>query len=138
MKKDIESQVEHYSNLPYQIVIEKWADGDGPYYVARVLELQGCMIHGDTAEEALHEIEDVKRDWIKTNLEIGNKMPEPLRTRKYSGKIILRMPPSLHETLVKIAELDGVSFNQYMVSALSRHAGRDEIKIKGHRASYKK
>jgi len=138
MKKDIESQVDLYANLPYQIAIEKWDDGDGPYYVAHVLELQGCMIHGDTPEDALHEIEDVKRDWIKTNLELGNKMPEPLRTRKYSGKIILRMPPSLHETLVKIAELDGVSFNQYMVSALSRHAGRDEIKLKEHRASYKK
>lgn len=138
MKKDIQSQVNYYAELPYQIAIEKWDDGDGPYYVARVLELQGCMIHGDTPEEALHEIEEVKRDWIKTNLMLGNKMPKPLRTRKYSGKVILRMPPSLHEVLVKIAELDGVSFNKYMVSALSRHAGRDEIKIRERRDSYKK
>jgi len=138
MKKDIESQLDFYADLPYQISIEKWDDGDGPYYVARIVELQGCMIHGDTPEDALREIQGVKRDWIKTNLALGNKMPEPLRTRKYSGKVILRMPPSLHENLVKIAEIDGISFNQYMVSALSRHAGRDEIKIRERRTSYKK
>jgi len=138
VKKNIETQVDYYAKLPYQINIEKWDDGDGPYFLARVLELQGCMIHGDTAEEALREIEDVKRDWIKTNLELGNKMPEPLGTRKYSGKVILRMPPSLHEKLVQTAELEGVSFNQYMVFALSLSAGRDEVLIKERKAAHKK
>jgi len=138
VKKNIETQVDYYAKLPYQINIEKWDDGDGPYFLARVLELQGCMIHGDTAEEALREIEGVKRDWIKTNLELGNKMPEPLVARKYSGKVILRMPPSLHEKLVQAAELQGVSFNQYMVFALSLSAGRDEVLIKERKASYKK
>ena len=132
MKTNIEKQIEHYANLPYHIIIEKWDDGDGPYYLARVLELQGCMIHGDTPAEALNEIEDVKRDWINTNLELGNKMPEPLMSRRYSGKVILRMPPSLHQALVNVAELEGVSFNQYMVSALSRYVGRDEIKTRKH------
>lgn len=125
--KDIESQVKYYDNLPYHIIIEKWDDGSGPYYVARVLELQGCMIHGDTPEEALHDIKDVKHDWIKTNLELGNKMPEPLKSRKYSGKVNLRLPSSLHESLVEIAELEGISFNQYMVSVLSKAVGRDEV-----------
>lgn len=125
--KNIESQVKYYVNLPYHIIIETWDDGSGPYYVARVLELKGCMIHGDTPEEALHDINDVKRDWIKTNLELGNKMPEPLKSRKYSGKVNLRLPSSLHESLVEIAELEGISFNQYMVSVLSKAAGRDEV-----------
>jgi predicted HicB family RNase H-like nuclease len=29
------------------------------------------------------------------------------------------MPPTLHETLTKLAEFEGVSFNQYMVSSLA-------------------
>jgi len=138
MKKNIESLIEYYAKLPYQIVIEPWDDGNGPYYLARVLELQGCMIHGDTPEEALREIEGVKRDWIKTNIEIGNKMPQPLRARNFSGNIVVRMPPSLHETLATVAELECVSLNQYMVSALSRSAGRDEVLIKERKATYKK
>ena len=136
--KDLKKQVEYYAKLPYQIVIEPWDDGDGPYYLARVLELQGCMIHGDTPEEALRELEDVKREWIKTNIEIGNKMPQPLRTRNFSGNIVVRMTPSLHETLATVAQLQGVSLNQYMVYALSKSAGRDEVLIKERKAPYRK
>jgi predicted RNase H-like HicB family nuclease len=124
--EDIESKVKYYANLPYHIIIETWDDGSGPYYVARVLELQGCMIHGDTPEEALHDIKEVKCNWIKTNLELGNKMPEPLKSREYSGKVNLRLPSSLHKSLVEIAELEGISFNQYMVSVLSKAAGHNQ------------
>ena len=136
--KDLKKQVEYYAKLPNQIVIEPWDDGDGPYYLARVLELQGCMIHGDTPEEALRELEDVKREWIKTNIEIGNKMPQPLRTRNFSGNIVVLMTPSLHETLATVAQLEGVSLNQYMVYALSKSAGRDEVLIKERKAPYRK
>jgi predicted HicB family RNase H-like nuclease len=81
-----------------------------------------------TPEEALCAIKAVKHDWIKTNLELGNKIPEPLKFGKYSGKVNLRLPSSLHESLIKIAELEGVSFNQYMVSVLSKATGCDEVK----------
>jgi antitoxin HicB len=123
---DLEHQVELYANLPYTITITREDDGHGVYYTARVIELPGLIMTGDSPEEALNELESVKKEWMTTYLKLGNKMPMPLRNRKYSGKIILRMPPSLHETLVTIAELEGVSFNQYMVSTLSKYAGRDE------------
>jgi antitoxin HicB len=138
MKKDIKEQVKYYCSLPYQVVIEKWDDGRGPYYVSRVLELPGCMMTGETPEEALKELEDVKPEWIETNLELGNKMPEPLSTHKYSGSIVLRLPSSLHETLAKFSQLEGVSLNQYMVSALSRAVGRDEVLVKERKNPYKK
>ena len=136
--KDLQKRVEYYANLPYTTTVVQRDDGHGTYYLARVIELPGLMMTGDTAEEALREIEDVKRDWIRTNLELGNKMPEPLGTRKYSGKVVLRMPPSLHETLTAVAEIEGVSLNQYMVSTLSMSAGRDEVLIKERKAPYKK
>jgi predicted HicB family RNase H-like nuclease len=37
------------------------------------------------------------------------------------------MPPTLHEVLAKLAENEGVSFNQYMISSLARCAGQDEV-----------
>lgn len=121
--QDIESQVEYYANQPYTTVIEKWDDGYGLYYVARVLELDGCMIHGDTPTEAMEEIQYVIRDWLRTNLELGHRIPAPSRLQHYSGKVVLRMPPFLHESLIHRAEAEGVSLNQYMVSALSRSSG---------------
>ena len=69
--------LEYYLELPYSTVIETWDDGEGPYYVARVVEIPHCFIHGDTPIEAVKELEVVKRDWIESNLRRGIKIPEP-------------------------------------------------------------
>ena len=122
--EDIKVQAEYYNSLPYTTVVEKM-DDQGIYYVARVLELDGLMMTGETPEEAVTELESVRMEWIETHLEIGNKMPPPLELRKYSGQISLRIPPSLHRVLVDRAEIEGVSLNQYMTAALAQSAGRE-------------
>ena len=134
---DVKKQVDHYMSLPYTVTLAPCDDGHSIYYFARVVKLPGLMMTGATPEEALTELESVKREWMETYLQLGNKMPEPLPARNFSGKVVLRMPPSLHQTLVTIAELEGVSFNQYMVSTLSRAAGRDEVLIRERKSSYK-
>lgn len=120
--KETQKDLEYYAKLPYRIIIEAWGDGEGPYYVARVAELPHCMIHGDTPEEALREIEEVKRDWIKSSLERGIRIPEPTPL-KNSGQISLRIPPSLHKLLADRAMIEGVSLNQYMNAALASAVG---------------
>jgi len=124
--KSIKKELEYYSKLPYMIILEVWDDGDGPYYVARVAELPHCIIHGDTPQEAIAEIDEVKLDWIKSNLERGLKIPEPI-SRKHSGQIRLRIPPSLHRVLADRAAIEGTSLNQYMTAALARSVGLDRI-----------
>ena len=117
-KKDIE----YYDKLAYNIILETWDDGQGPYYVARIAELPHCMIHGDTPEEAIKEIAAVKREWIESNLKRGLKIPEPV-SRKYSGKISLRIPSSLHRQLANASLIQDVSLNQYMTMALANYVG---------------
>lgn len=39
---------------------------------------------------------------------------------EYSGKLVLRIPRSLHKRLKEQAEMEGVSLNQYMLYKLSR------------------
>ncbi len=117
-KKDFE----YYAKLPYNIIVEQWDDGNGPYWVARVVELPHCLIHGDTPEEAIKEIEEVKKDWIKSNLERGLKIPEPI-SHKYSGQLRLRISPSLHKTVATRARIEGISLNQYMVTTLAESVG---------------
>jgi len=124
-ENNIQTQVEHYASLPYTVVIERCND-QGTYYVARVVELPDLLMTGDTPTEAVTELENVKRDWIKTHLELGSKMPEPLNLRSHSGNIRVRMEPSLHSSLAFMAELEGVSLNQYITSALSHAVGREE------------
>jgi len=122
--KNIEKDLEYYTKLPYNIIVEMWDDGKGPYWVARIAELPHCLIHGDTPGEAIAEIEEVKRDWIKSNLERGLKIPEPI-AHKYSGQISLRIPPFLHRLLSDRAAVEGISLNQYMTTALARSVGLD-------------
>jgi antitoxin HicB len=117
----VEKNLEYYKNLPYTIVLEQHND-QRTYWVARVAELPHCLIHANSPEEALSEIEVVKSEWIQSNLEEHLPIPEPVE-RKYSGEIRVRMPPSLHRTLADRAELEGVSLNQYMVAALAQAAG---------------
>ena len=124
--KNVGEKLEYYSKLPYNIIVEMWGDEGEPYWVARIAELPHCLIHGDTPEEAIAEIEEVKRDWIKSNLERGLKIPEPI-PHKHSGQISLRIPPSLHKILAQRAAVEGVSLNQYMTAALARSAGLEGI-----------
>lgn len=39
---------------------------------------------------------------------------------EYSGKLVLRIPKSLHKELKEQAEIEGVSLNQYMLYKLAR------------------
>lgn len=121
-KVNTRRHLEYYESLPYTIIVEQWDDGSGPYWVARVAELPHCLIHGDTPEEAIKEIQQVKRDWIKSNLERGLKIPEPA-LHKYSGQIRLRIPPSLHKLLWDRAIVEDTSLNQFVTTALARYVG---------------
>ncbi|OGO31598.1 MAG: hypothetical protein A2Z29_02930 [Chloroflexi bacterium RBG_16_56_11] len=129
IKGNIERDLDYYTNLPYTVLVEQWDDGKGPYWVARVAELPHCMIHGDTPEEAIKEIEEVKRDWIKSNLQRGLKIPEP-KPCKFSGQIRLRISPSLHKLLTHRAVIENVSLNQFMSIALAQSVGVNVVPAK--------
>ena len=77
----LQTQVDYYADLPYTMYIEKEDDGRGVYYVARIIELPDLFMTGATPDEAIEELESVKREWIELYLKLGNKMPKPLRSR---------------------------------------------------------
>jgi antitoxin HicB len=72
----IKKDLNYYLSLPYTSVVEKKDDGRGSYYVAKILELPHCQIHGDTPEEAIFELASVKRDWLEDCMERGIPIPE--------------------------------------------------------------
>ena len=129
-KGNIEEALKYYAQLPYSVIVEQWDDGHGPYWVARVAELPHCMIDGDTPEDAVKEIQEVKMDWIRSNLKRGLKIPEP-RPREYSGQIRLRISPSIHRLLSYRAEMENLSLNQYMAITLARAVGHYDESQRG-------
>ena len=97
-------------------------DPDGTFS-AEIVEFPGCIANGDTASEALKNLEDVATDWIGAARAQGQEIPEPMEAAGYSGKLVLRMPKSLHQRAALYAERDGVSLNQFIVTCLAEHVG---------------
>jgi antitoxin HicB len=106
--------VKEYLKLPYTIEIIREEDEENPGWVARVVELNGCITQADTFEELGEMIEDAMRVWIEVALEDDLPIPEPRPEEDYSGKFVVRVPKSLHRKLVEEAEREGVSLNQYI------------------------
>ncbi len=115
--------IEAYIALPYTIEVHK-DDSDGDTaYVARVVELPGCMTQADTFEEVEEMVQDAMRAWIESAIEDGVSIPEPRKAEDYSGKFVVRVPRSLHRQLAIAAERDGVSLNAYVSTTLAQAVG---------------
>ncbi len=111
---------------PYPVQIF-WSDEDDGY-IALVPDLPGCSAFGETAEEALRESNNAIEAWLQAAGAAGNPIPKPSQPplhKKYSGKILVRIPQTLHGQLAKDAEGEGVSLNQYIVYLL---AGRSALR----------
>ena len=111
--------VEDYMNLNYTIMVQERNDSSGHYFFGKVLELDGCMSHGDTPDELNKNIRDAMKSYIEALLEWGEPIPVPVSENSYSGKFNLRIPSSLHQRLAIEAKKEGVSLNQYALYKLS-------------------
>jgi len=111
-----ENKLEYYIKLPYTFVITPEESGG---FFAKIEELPGCMSQGKTMEEAIRNIEEAKRIWLKAALERKIEIPLPDSMREYSGKFLVRLPVSLHKRIAKLAKKEGVSINQMVLSLLS-------------------
>jgi len=111
--------IQEYLNLPYNVIVKKICDESGMYYVATVLEFDGCIGTGDTYEEAYNDVIEAMTGWIETKIENGFDVPYPIDTEEYSGKFVVRIPKSLHQKLSIEAQQEGVSLNQLALYKLS-------------------
>jgi predicted HicB family RNase H-like nuclease len=53
----------------------------------------------------------------------GENIPEPLASKKFSGKFMVRIPPELHRRLVMDAQEEGISLNRLASDKLSKNHG---------------
>ena len=66
--------LEYYLSLPYTIHLTPDEEG---YWFAEIPLLEGCMTNGKSREDALAMLDDAKRAWLTTALELGLLIPEP-------------------------------------------------------------
>lgn len=118
--EEVKKDLAYYMALPYTIMVNPIKDESGEYFVARVLELDGCLSHGETPDEAYKNIRDAMEGYLEVKLEHGDNIPEPIQEEDYSGKFVVRIPKSLHQRLAVEADREGVSLNQYALYKLSK------------------
>ena len=61
--------------------------------------------------------------WIASAKREGKSVPEPKTAQSHSGRLLLRMPQTLHAELARIAERESVSLNQFITDVLSGALG---------------
>lgn len=125
--------VEFYMAQDYPVEIRAISEDLGGGYSASIPCLGRWAFYavGDTVEEALAELTEVKRALFEDMISRGQSvaLPPPLpedEAEEYSGRILLRMPKDLHRQLAKRAEANGCSINQYAVAALAKQVSGEE------------
>lgn len=113
-------KVGEYLKRPYGRVVIPEQDGT---FHAEIVEFPGCIAVGDTAAEALANLESVAESWLQATIAKGLHVPEPVESTEYSGKLVVRLPKTLHKKAVYAAAREGVSLNQFIVSCIAEQVG---------------
>ena len=88
-----------------------WSDEDREY-VGLCLEFPSLSWLAATPEAALKGVRKVVADAVADLKKTGEPVPDPLASRSYSGKFMVRVPPHVHRDLAIAAAEAGVSLNR--------------------------
>ncbi len=98
-------------------------DQETETFTARILEFPGCVAQGDSVEEAYEKLQSAAESWLEAALDLGQKIPGPLAEQVYSGRVLVRLPRSLHQQATEAARGDATSLNQFIVTAVAERVG---------------
>ena len=88
-----------------------WSPEDGEH-VGLCAEFPSLSWLDTTPEGALAGIRQLVIDVVREMTANGEKVPDPIADRTYSGEFKVRIPPQIHRALVLQAADEGVSLNR--------------------------
>jgi predicted HicB family RNase H-like nuclease len=94
-----------------------WSEEDQEF-VGLCAELPSLSWLEKNPEKALAGIRKLANKCIAEMTRSGDQIPEPLSTRSFSGKFVVRVPPEVHRMLAIQAAEAGVSLNRLVSSKL--------------------
>lgn len=105
-------------DAPYRISLIRTGDGADAVWLAEVEGLPSCSARGATPDEA------VQRAWAAAEQKtsgapVAADEAKPKSAPRHSGKLLVRMPATLHDELARAAESEGVSLNQLITGVLA-------------------
>lgn len=104
---------DHYT---YRVL---WSEEDQEH-IALCAEFPSLSWLAPTPENALKGIRKTVAEVVADMRESGEKIPEPLATRKFSGKFQVRIPPEVHRNLAMEAAEEHISLNRLISAKLAQ------------------
>ncbi len=95
-----------------------WSEEDQEY-VGLCAELPSLSWLEPMPEKALQGIRSLVKKAVAEIKRNKEPVPEPISTRPFSGKFVVRVPPEVHRMLVIQAAESGVSLNRLVSSKLA-------------------
>ena len=106
------AEINHYT---YRVI---WSDED-EQYVGLCAEFPSLSWLASSPEEALRGILRVAAKVVKDMKVNDEPVPEPISSRRYSGKLMVRIPPEVHRRLALEAAEEDISLNRLISTKLS-------------------
>jgi len=88
-------------------------------FVGLCVEFPSLSYLDENCATALEGITNLVENIVADMEANGEKVPEPIAEKNYSGKLQIRIPPSLHRRLAVEAAEEKVSLNRYMSQKLA-------------------
>jgi len=91
-------------------------DAEDRVFFGRLAGIRDIItFHGETVDELEAAFKDAVDDYLATCAKLGEEPNKP-----YSGKLILRIPPSVHAAIATAAETSGKSLNKWVADILDQ------------------
>jgi predicted HicB family RNase H-like nuclease len=99
------------------IKIVEWSDEDG-CFVGACPGLMFGGVHGKDEAKVYAELCQAVEEVIELMDREGHRLPPPTARKKFSGKVLLRLDPAVHQRLVLQAKSNGESLNAFVTRKL--------------------
>ena len=105
----------------YRVSLVRTGEEADVAWLADIEELPNCSARGATPEEAVRRVWDAAEGRLPKaqKREGGDDRRQPTAAARHSGKLLVRMPATLHDELARAAGREGVSLNQLITGALA-------------------
>ena len=140
--KSVARSADYYLGLNYAVSLRRLTEAEGGGYAATIPQLgeKTFVAVGDTREEALDALEELRQYLIPIFIEEGTVLPEPQEDTEafssYSGNVMLRLPRLLHGQLAAQAKKNGCSINklatQYLTQGMTASITLDSVRQAVH------
>jgi len=108
-------KIDKYNKYTYRVT---WSEDDAEY-VGLCAEFPSLSWLAQTPDAALKGVCKLVSEVVADMLRNGEAVPEPIATKHFSGKFMIRVPPEVHRDLALQAAEAGVSLNRLASAKLS-------------------